>query len=38
MRTLGENIAWLLKTIEAGKNAGIEPPTYEPKLRTNFIR
>ena len=38
MRSLGENIAWLLKTIEAGKNAGIEPPTYEPKLRTNFIR
>lgn len=38
MRTLGENLAWLLKCIEAGKNAGVAPPVQEKKLRTNFIR
>lgn len=38
MRTLGQNIAWLLKCIEAGKNAGIEKPVYEPGIGTNFIR
>lgn len=38
MRTLGENMAWLLKSIEAGKKAGIKPPKYEVKLRTNFIK
>lgn len=37
MRTLGENMAWLLKSIEAGKNAGILPPKYEEQIRTNFI-
>lgn len=38
MRTLGENMAWLLKCIEAGKAAGVPAPAYEPPLRTNFIR
>lgn len=38
MRTLGHNMAWLLKSIEAGKRAGIERPVKEPALRTNFIR
>lgn len=38
MRTLGQNMAWLLKCIEAGKQAGIKPPEYEDALRTNFIR
>lgn len=38
MRTLGQNIAWLLKSIEAGRQAGIPYPTYEPKTFTNFIR
>lgn len=38
MRTLGENMAWLLKCIEAGKKAGIAMPTYEPRIHTNFIR
>lgn len=38
MRTLGENMSWLLKLIKCGKENGIEQPTYEPKLRTNFIR
>lgn len=38
MRTLGENIAWLLRLMEAGARAGICPPVYEKKVRTNFIR
>jgi len=38
MRTLGKNMAWLLKSIEAGKKAGISLPKKEEKLRTNFIR
>lgn len=37
MRTLGKNMAWLLKNIEAGKNCGIAVPESEPKKRTNFI-
>lgn len=38
MRTLAENMAWLLKCIEAGKKAGVEEPVYEPFHSTNFIR
>lgn len=38
MRTLGKNMAWLLKCIDAGKNAGITLPEAENKIRTNFIR
>ena len=38
MRTLGRNMAWLLKSIEAGRKAGLEPPAEEPKKLTNFIR
>lgn len=38
MRTLGNNMAWLLKCIEAGKKAGIEIPEKEDVIRTNFIR
>ena len=38
MRTLGNNMAWLLKCIEAGKEAGITYPEREPALKTNFIR
>lgn len=38
MRTLGENMAWLLRSIEAGKKAGVPAPQYEPKVATNFIR
>lgn len=38
MRTLGDNMAWLLKCIEAGKKAGINPPVPEPWQGTNFIR
>ena len=38
MRTLGKNIAWLLKSIEAGRKQGIELPKKEEVIRTNFIR
>lgn len=38
MRTLGRNMAWLLKCIEAGKLSGIDFPTHEEKIATNFIR
>jgi multimeric flavodoxin WrbA len=38
MRTLGRNMAWLIKSIEAGKQAGIELPEREPRVSTNFIR
>ena len=38
MRTLGHNMAWLLKSIQAGKDAGLEPPAKEPPVFTNFIR
>ena len=37
MRTLGRNMAWILKSIEAGKKAGIEKPTEEDKIFTNYI-
>ena len=39
MRTLGRNMAWLLKCIEAGKRAGVCIPAAETeRKRTNFIR
>ena len=38
MRTLGDNMAWLLKCIDAGRAAGVERPTPEPWEGTNFIR
>lgn len=38
MRTLGLNMAWLLKSIQAGKDAGLELPEREAKVSTNFIR
>ena len=39
MRTLGRNMAWMLKLVEQGKAAGIPYPEPEkPKLWTNFIR
>ena len=37
MKTLGKNMAWMLKCIEAGKKAGIEVPQNK-KRTTNFIR
>ncbi|MCL1945547.1 MAG: flavodoxin family protein [Chitinivibrionia bacterium] len=38
MRTLGKNMAWLLKSIESGKNSGVKIPEKEERERTNFIR
>lgn len=38
MRTLGNNMAWLLKCIKAGEAAGITFPEREPAVKTNFIR
>lgn len=38
MRTLGKNMAWLLKCIEAGKEKGIHRPINDKITRTNFIR
>ncbi len=39
LRTLGRNMAWLLRCIEAGRLAGVEPPAPEERReRTNFIR
>ena len=38
MRTLGENMAWLIKCIQAGRTAGVPEPVYEKKQSTNFIR
>lgn len=37
MRTLGENMAWLLKCIETGKKCGVAFPEYESRIRTHFI-
>ena len=34
----GRNMAWLLKSIEAGKLAGVPLPEEEPRVGTNFIR
>lgn len=38
MRTIGNNMAWLLKLLESGRANGIEHPEAEEKIRTNFIR
>lgn len=36
MRTLGQNMAWLLKCIELGRQNGIHRPEYEPATPTSF--
>jgi len=38
MRTLGRNMGWLLKCIEAGRKSGVPLPEKEPQVVTNFIR
>lgn len=38
MRTLGRNMAWVLKCIEAGRHEGVDQPLHEPGVRTNFVR
>lgn len=38
MRTLGKNMAWLLKVLQCAKENGIELPQAEAPIKTNFIR
>ncbi len=38
MRALAVNMAWLLKSIEAGKKSGVPMPKREVRVTTNFIR
>ena len=38
MRSLGENMAWLLRSIETERQYGIGKPVYEMRLRTHFIQ
>jgi multimeric flavodoxin WrbA len=37
MRTLGKNMAWLLKLIANGQEHGIQIPVAEERIATNFI-
>ena len=37
MRTLGQNIAFLVKASAAAKENGVPAPIYEEKTFTNFI-
>lgn len=37
MRTLGENLAWMIENIKAGKQQGVKKPEYEKVVFTNFI-
>jgi len=38
MRVLGKNMAYMLKCLEAGRNAGVPLPTQEEPVVTSFIR
>lgn len=38
MRTLGNNMAWLIKCIKFGKENGLSVPEREPRITTSFIR
>ena len=38
MRTLAENMTYILRCQEDGRAAGVPLPQYEPKIATNFIR
>ena len=38
MRTLAENMAWLLKCIELGRKNGLPVPVHEPVTLTHFIQ
>ncbi|MBQ6450317.1 MAG: flavodoxin family protein, partial [Solobacterium sp.] len=38
MRTLGENLVYMLKCRKAAEDAGVPVPEYEPRIHTNFIR
>ncbi len=38
MRTLGNNMAWMMKCIALGRENGVVYPEKEPAIRTSFIR
>ncbi len=38
MRTLADNMAYMLKSIKSASASGIEAPVREAKIKTNFIR
>ena len=38
MQTVGKNMAWIVKSVAAGKAAGVKQPVAEPRISTNFIR
>lgn len=38
MRTLGQNMAWMIKNRKAGEENGVAYPQYEARVSTNFIR
>ncbi|MBR6871514.1 MAG: flavodoxin family protein [Candidatus Methanomethylophilaceae archaeon] len=38
MRALGRNMGWMLRSIDAGKKAGVKIPEPEERAWTNFIR
>lgn len=37
MRTLGQNLAWMLRALEQGDAGGVRRPVYEERVYTNFI-
>ena len=38
LRNLARNMAWIMKCIKAGQDAGIAPPVAEANSLTNFVR
>ncbi len=38
MRTLAQNMAWLLKNVQAGQQQNVSFPEYEERMRTHFIK
>lgn len=38
LRNGANNMAWMIKCIELGKQNGVQPPILEKKVRTNFIK
>jgi multimeric flavodoxin WrbA len=38
LRELGKNMAWLIRSLDAAKKAGIAFPKAENKILTNFVR
>ena len=38
MRVLGENMAWMLRSLESGRSSGVAAPAREKKAFTNFVR